>query len=262
MWAAGSVLVRRLEAEWRVLSGSRLLRDRLLVWGTEDQRLAFDDGDQLVAAAQSHDVSSRGERDQILAALLERSAGDALARRVALQVLLPGVKSLIDGIRGWDVEERAARVVGTAVDVLAWCAVELAGTPPSFRVYANTRRRVSRSAVRDRSVPVVFVADYSHLETRDDMPVAGDETERFDELVAWVRRHGRVREDAARLVVLTRAGGVSVDEPAAVGGVDPHTLRQRRLRAERRVPWLWMSLRTVIRSAPMRRPALRLEGGT
>jgi hypothetical protein len=32
---------------------------------------------------------------------------------VALQVVLPGLKSLISGIRGWDVEERAARVVAS-----------------------------------------------------------------------------------------------------------------------------------------------------
>ena len=134
------------------------------------------------------------ERDQVLAALLERSPEDALARRVALQVVLPGVKSLIDGVRGWDVDERAARVVATAVDVHDWCASEPAGTPPSFRVYANTRRRVLRSAVRDRSEPVVFVEDYSHLEPGDDTPVDKGEAERYDDLVEWVRRHGRVRE--------------------------------------------------------------------
>ena len=60
-------------------------------------------------------TSSWSERDQVLAALLERATEDALAKRVALQVVLPGVKSLIDGVRGWDVDERAARVVPTSV---------------------------------------------------------------------------------------------------------------------------------------------------
>ena len=235
MRAAETELIRRLETEWRVLARSRWLRARLQVWAVDDDRLAFDDGEQLLAAAQSRHASSWAERDQVLAALLNRVPEDALARRVALQVVLPGVKSLIDGVRGWDVEERAARVVATAVDVLAWCASEPAGTPPSFRVYANTRRRVLRSAVRDRSEPVVFVDDYSHLETGNDKPVSKDETERFDDLIAWVRRHGRVRDDVARLVVLTRTAGVSVEELAAAQDVDPQTLRQRRLRAERRV---------------------------
>ena len=234
-WAAETVLIRRLEAEWRVLARSRWLRHRLQAWGANDDRLAFNDGDQLVSAAQRRDVSSWAERDQVLAGLLERANEDAAARRVALQVVLPGVKSLIDGIRGWDVEERAARVVATTIDVLAWCAAEPAGTPPSFRIYANTRRRVLRSAVRHRSEPVVFVGDYSHFAIRGDPPHGSDDTHGFDDLVEWVRRHGRIREDAARLVVLTRTAGVSVAELASADNVDPQTMRQRRLRAERRV---------------------------
>jgi len=63
--------------------------------------------------------------------------------------------------------------------------------------------------------PLVFVDDYSHLETSDDTPVDKDEKDRFDDLVEWVRRHGRVGEDVARLVVMTRTGGVSVGELAA-----------------------------------------------
>jgi hypothetical protein len=163
-------LIRRLETEWQVLAPSRWLRGHLQVWSAEDGRLAFDDGDQLVAAAQRRNAASWAERDQVLSALLERADEDAVARRVALQVVLPWVKSLIDGVRGWDVEECAAWVVATTVDVLAGCAVEPAGTPPSFRIYANTRRRVLRSAVRHRAEPVEFVDDYSRFEIRDPRP--------------------------------------------------------------------------------------------
>lgn len=233
--AAESELIRRLDAEWRVLAPSRLLRDRLQAWEAEDHRLAFENGDQLIASAQRRDASSWTERDQILAALLERASDDALARRVTLQVVLPGLKSLVNGIRGWDVEERAARVLATALDVISWCASEPAGTPPSFRIYTNTRRRVLRSAVRARTEPVTFVDDYSGLDTGRDPTEGTAEAQRFDQLVEWVAQRGRVREDAARLVVITRAAGFSVDELAAAEDVDPQTLRQRRLRAERRV---------------------------
>jgi hypothetical protein len=228
-------LIRRLEAEWRVLARSRWLRDRLQAWAVEDDRLAFDDGDQLMTAAQRRNASSWAERDQVLTALLERAGEDVVARRVALQVALPGVKSLIDGVRGWDVEERAARVVTTTVDVLAWCAAEPAGTPPSFRIYTNTRRQILRSALRHRSEPVVFVDDYTYLEARGDPPEPSDDGYGFDHLVEWVQRHGHVREDAARLVVLTRAAGVSVEEFASAHNAEVHTMRQRRLRTERRV---------------------------
>ncbi len=233
--SADTELIRRLDAEWRILSQSRWLCDRLVAWSADDDRLAFDDGDQLVAAAQRRDVSSWAERDQVLAALLERATDDALARRVALQVVLPSLKSLINGIRGWDAEERAARVVATALEVISWCATEPAGTPPSFRIYTNTRRRVLRSAVLARSEPVVFVDDYSHLDVSEQRTDGPNEEQEVEQLVEWVRQRGRVREDAARLVVMTRVAGVSVDELAAAEDVDSQTLRQRRLRAERRV---------------------------
>ena len=233
--AADNDLIRRLDAEWRILAQSRWLRERLECWGSSDSRLAFADGVELVEAAQRRDVVSWSERDQVLAALLERVRQEALAQRVALQVVLPGLKSLINGIRGWDVEERASRVVATALDVISWCAAEPAGTPPSFRIYTNTRRRVLRTAIRDRSEPVRFVDDYQGLDEGAEGTDEHSEEQRLDRLVAWVQERGRLRPDAARLVVLTRAGGFSVGELAAVESVDPQTLRQRRLRAEQRV---------------------------
>ena len=233
--ATDTELIRRVDSEWQILSQSRWLRDRLATWSADDDRLAFDDGDDLVSAAQRRDAESWAERDEILAALLERAIDDGLARRVALQVVLPGLKSLINGIRGWDAEERAARVVATALDVISWCATEPAGTPPSFRIYMNTRRRVLRSAIRARSEPVVFVDDYGQIDAGEEITDDLSEDQKVEQLVEWVRQRGWVREDAARLVVMTRAAGVSVGELAAAEDVDPQTLRQRRLRAEQRV---------------------------
>ncbi len=234
--AAETEVIRRLEAEWRDMAGSWRLRRCLRSWAVEDRRLDFEDGHSLLATAQRRDVSDWADRDRVLAALLDRFENDPVARRVALQVVLPGIKSLIDRLRGWDVEERAARVVATAVEVLAHCAAELAGTPPSFRVFTNTRRRTLRAAIRDRSEPLVLLDDFSRFEDTDVTEAdSGDEKQQLEELVEWVRVRGRVREETARLVVLTRAGGVSIDELAAVSGVLPQTMRQQRLRAEQRL---------------------------
>ena len=235
-WAAQTEVICRLETEWSEIAGSWWLWRRLRKWGAEDPRLAFEDGYQLVDAAQSRVASSWAERDQVLAAVLERFENDPVARRVALQIVLPQVKSLINGLRGWDVEERAALVVAEAFEVLAYCAAEPAGTPPSFRVFTNTRRRTMRAAIRHRSEPTVLVEDLSYLadpEGPETFP--GDEQQGLDELVEWVRDKGRLRKDAARLVVLTRAGGVSVNELAAITEVNPQTMRQQRLRAEKRL---------------------------
>ena len=232
--AADTELIRRLEADWRDLVGSRGFRDQLRVWAVEDTRLAFDDGDALVAAAQRRDASDWHRRDQVLAALLARVPTDALARRVALQVVLPGVKSLIDGVRGWDPEERASRVVAEAVEVLAHCAQAEADTAPGFRVYANTRRRVLRAAVRDRSEPVTPVEEVPQVVSASTHGEA-DETASLRELVDWVQSRAGVRREAACEVVMTRTGQVGVEELAAKLGVDPQTLRRRRLRAEQRL---------------------------
>ena len=103
-----------------MVAGSRLLRDGLRAWAIENEHLDFTDGDQLVASTQRRDADCCAERDRVLDALLHRATDDAQSRPIALQVVLPWLKSLIRGIRGWDVNERTARVVATAVDVLAW----------------------------------------------------------------------------------------------------------------------------------------------
>ena len=235
-WAAETEVIRRLDAEWRAIADSWWLRRRLVAWAADDRRLAFEDGHRLGAAAQRRDVSSWVDRDRILAALLFRFEDDPVAGRVALQVVLAGVESLIHGLRGRDVEERAARVVATAVEVFAHCANEPAETPPSFRAYANTRRRALRAAIGDRSEPVAPVDDFSCFEDAAGPEAAGgDEERRLEELVGWVRQKGQLRGDVARLVVLPRAGGVSVDELAVVNEVHPQTMRQQRLRAEQRL---------------------------
>jgi hypothetical protein len=99
---------------------------------------------------------------------------------------------------------------------------------------------------------VVFVDDYTTLEIRGDPPDGDNDTHGFDHLIEWVKRHGRIQEDAARLVVLTRTAGVSVEELASAHDVDPQALRQRRLRAERRVR-LGLSLSSGISGAGVHR---------
>ncbi len=104
MWAAETELVQRLEAEWKVIAGSRWLRDRLQAWAVEDDRLAFDDGEELVAAAQRRDASSWGERDQVLTALLERADGEhpkAIQTRLghgSISVTMDRYGHLMDGL--------------------------------------------------------------------------------------------------------------------------------------------------------------------
>jgi hypothetical protein len=80
-------MIRRLETEWQVLVQSWWLLDRVQVWSVEDDRLVFDAGEQFMTAAHRRNVSIWAGWDQVLTALLERADEDAVARRMALQVV-------------------------------------------------------------------------------------------------------------------------------------------------------------------------------
>lgn len=233
--AGSSVVIRRLEEEWSDLAVSPVLRQRLAVWGASNPILRFGDGFELVAAARARDVSDWSDRDRVLAGVLKRFDSDPLARRIALQVMLPQVKAIVDDLAGWDLEERAARVVAETIEVLALCASRDADTPLNFRVFANTRRRVVRDLLRsrsDRSIPFGDMADVEDPGVAVEKSGLGVGSE---ELVEWLAGKGGVSEKTARLVVLTRTNEVSIGELAWMQGVDPATLRQRRLRAERQL---------------------------
>lgn len=168
MTAADTELMSRLEADWQALAASGRFRTQLRRWAMDDPRLAFVTGEELVAAAQRRDMTDWHERDRPLAALLERFDYDPVARRVALQIVLPGLKHLIDGVRAWDTEERASRVVTEAIEVLDRCARAEAGTAPNFRVFMNTRRRVIRAATKARSEPVSLSGDLAGFTNEPD----------------------------------------------------------------------------------------------
>ncbi len=228
-----ATLIGRIEDDWRHLVASRRFGNRLRQWAAEDPRLAFPDGDALLAATQRTEATDWHHRDRVLTALLERVETDPLAARAALQVVLPGIKHLIAGVRGWDLEERTSRVVTEALDVLDRCARTDAGTAPHFRVFTNTRRRVLRAAQQERTDPVSPMAHLPQLvDSSHDEDVRVRE---LDELVEWIATRGGVGERAAREVVLTRTGEVDVDELARILGVSAHTLRKRRSRTEQRL---------------------------
>lgn len=105
-----------------------------------------------------------------------------------------------------------------------------------YHTFANTRRRVLRAPIRDRTEPLVFSADFAQVEDSTSLEAGSpEEPQHLSELIEWVRAKGRLREVTARLVVLTRAGGVSVSEVAESRRVSPQTMRRQRLRAEQQL---------------------------
>ena len=60
----------------------------------------------------------------------------------------------------------------------------------------------------------MFVDDYRNLDAGSEVIDASADEQRIEALVEWVQQRAHVREDTARLVVMSRAGGFSIDELA------------------------------------------------
>jgi DNA-directed RNA polymerase specialized sigma24 family protein len=88
-----SVPLVGLQREWVVLARGRL-RLKLRAWGAQEQSLArFRTPDQLIAFLWDR-RGAPAEKDRVLMALLRLARTDALAARVVLHAMLPGMKAL------------------------------------------------------------------------------------------------------------------------------------------------------------------------
>jgi len=236
--AVDTQVVRQLESEWGELALSRRFVARLRAWSAETEILDFADGEALVEATRDR-PSGPGETCKVLEALVIRAPSDELALRSAVQVMLPRFTAIIDSIGGIDLDERAAMVFAIGCEMILSCPPDTARTPIDYRLYVNTRRKAIRAATRERSRAEDPVPT-DDLEWCLERPAPTDDMELtpgrgLEELLRWVRRHAHVDEDVARLMVLTRACDVPLADLAQAGGVSVPTLRQRRLRAERRL---------------------------
>lgn len=175
------------------------------------------------------------EADRVLVALVARSVeGDALAARVLLQLLLPGVRRLA---RTWwalgDAEERAAAAVAATYDRIRH--YPLARRPR--RVAANVLMDAAadlRRAARSAAGPAVDSYRGDTVEAGWE-PVAADAVHPAVELVdvlADAVREGRLSAADAELIAASRIGGTSLSEIARRRGAKLRTLQWRRKRAE------------------------------
>jgi hypothetical protein len=165
--------------------------------------------------------------DAVLLALVRRAvAGDTLAARVLLQLLLPGTRNLAR--RWWalgDHEERAAAAV-TAV----WqriCGYPVARRPG--RVAANILMDAARELRRAVPRVVVTLSDEPGPEPRGGEPAAVELAEVLLDAVA----DGVLEREDAMLIARSRIAGQRVADIAAHRQLSGRTLWDRRQRAER-----------------------------
>jgi hypothetical protein len=218
-----------LDHEWRRLrSDERAARRLPEVAEAAGGACSLDGVERFVRTAGPADA------DRVLVALVARSVeGDALASRVLLQLLLPGVRRLA---RTWwvlgDADERAAAAVAATYD--------------RIRHYPLARRprRVAANVLMDAAADLRRAA-------RAAVPVPASALEAVDALEASIGRTGSVHPaleladvltDAvadglvsaadAELIAASRIGGTSLSEIARRRGAKLRTLQWRRKRAE------------------------------
>lgn len=219
-----------LEDEWEELVRSSRLADALRAWAADDPALHFDSPAALVETAENR--HRPGDADVVLAALARRAGTDDLAARFLLQLVLPGCKRMLRLYGRHDPEEWAALVVSTMWDCIRHYPIDRRPERVAANLLLDARQRVIRAVRRHRPTAPL------HRLPEHDLPAVapgpGPAAEAVSAVGEAVRR-GRVDLDDARLVVLTRLGGVTVAEVARHARTGEQTVRRRRHRTEARL---------------------------
>jgi hypothetical protein len=222
-------LFQQLDDEWPSYARSREARLDFAMWSRRDPAIA---GFRSPAAILEHVRTHRTGNETLLAAVAERAKTDGTARRLALQIMVPGLAATAS--RHW----RRKNIADIEANLVEFALARLASW--------NTTRPVTFAA------GIVLEARRSlHLRLcveRVEEEVRGDRID-MDVLLELVDSHATVEPvptvlaDAvercaltkfdADVIVVTRLLGVPINEVAAELGIDYGSLRRRRTRAER-----------------------------
>jgi len=216
-----------LDGEWRKLSHepttARRLRD---VCRCADDARTLADVEAYVRGAGPEAA------DRVLLALVTRAvAGDELAARVLLQLLLPGTRNLAR--RWWalgDPDERAAAAVTAVYHRIRHYPLERRPGKVAANVLMDAARELRRAAARiDRCVP--------HDDRRAAADAADNQpTDAAEELAGALLDavdDGTITRADAELIARSRIDGTRIATLAADHGMSSRTLWARRQRAER-----------------------------
>jgi len=208
-----------LDQEWRQFSGSCEARAALQRWRRVEPAFAgLDTVDDVLTLRRD-----RHRADEVLGALVARSARDRAAARVVLQALMPGLVRLAVAFGKADPDTTAGDLVA-----IAWERICCYPTHRVRSVAANLLFDIRKQLVADRE-PIV------DLPGRDVVAASAEDeviARLFVEELASAEETGVIAEGAAELIMRTRVDGHPVVELAARRGVTAHGLVQRRRRAE------------------------------
>lgn len=236
----GSNCSSRAETDWAQIVRSRRASMTLALWGQSSPNLGRHRSlDDVVVAMRGLDRSrSNPYWDELLA--IART-GDQLARRVMLQVVVPGLEAettrwhhVFTGTGPTHSRSELQQVVyASAVQAIHHLESTRRVSWPVLDVLRATRRLVRRQVRSDERWAAATIS----VEDPDcpDLPASTAEVDPFDGLDQVLRElveAGRVSPENASLVWQTRSGRQTFEDLAVVSGVSADSLRRRRHRTE------------------------------
>ena len=216
-----------MAAAQRDRGARRRLRD---VCDAAGGALSLGDVERYVRAAHPADA------DHVLLALVRRAvAGDTLAARVLLQLLLPGTRALAR--RWWalgEPDERAAAAVTAVYHRIRHYPIERRPGRVAANILLDAAQELRRAVPKLVATPSADPAAQAAVLDRPwtaHGPVEHPAVE-LTEVLADAVAAGVVEWDDAELIARSRIGGQRVADIAQHRGLRPRTLWDRRQRAE------------------------------
>ncbi|MBI2169371.1 MAG: hypothetical protein HYU28_07715 [Actinobacteria bacterium] len=221
-----------LDQDWEAFCRSMQGRKALHCWHLAGVATDAADVDDLLDRLR-HDTDM-DRRDGLMMQLLTVGRGDADARRVVLQAVVPGLAGVTRAYsRRWGWNEAGDMVVTAAIERIGTYPLGRTSLPAAnivrdvrHQLYLTRLREVAREAVLNAEpLPEHLTSPPPQLSPSDELLA----------VVAGAVDNGCITAEAARVVVLSRVYDVSSETLAAPAGVTPGHMRRRRLRAEARI---------------------------
>ncbi len=205
-----------------------------------DKHLAGSTPQKIMRTIEDSKNVSRQERDAVLAGLFSFVGKIELASRIILQSLKPQIAYLTRITHFADAEERTSTIMSFAAErIMSWrpktsefCHLSLyrfifKRTMNMARKWQNWATVLSAS-----DCETVFEKQTSNKAVFSKYKSLEPESVLTNFLVEWVADLAKTDLQTAEMVVLTRGGFSSVSYFSDILGLNPKSLRQRRLRVE------------------------------
>lgn len=227
-----SAVFDQLDAEWRYLNSTTLYQRECDCWIVRYRAFAGSTDCADIVATLLDPGCGYEHKDSMLRALVVQASreGDAnpVAARVAMQAMLPGVRSRARGFHHCDHDDAAAAMLAGMVEAIATYPYERRPR----RVAANLLWLAFDRALRTTRAKNVEIP--AGLDLTEPAPVASSSVELLDVVQSAVLARV-LRPDEATLVVRRRLTDMPRAEIAAEAGVSENVIYRRQYHAERRL---------------------------